>query len=412
MQRLSLHQKMTGFSPFVLSTSLDVSERTLRRVCAWLILAFLVCGELGLGWDIQWHALVGRDRFWTPPHILIYLAVAGAGLTSLFLMLADTLRYRRRVPGVHERSTIGILRVFHGPLGFLLCGLGPLICAIAAPLDNYWHQLYGIDINLWSPFHFMGALGGMITGFGLVYAFASEAVIERRAWHRSRTFLGLNSLEWGALLILSALLRLTLSALTQFPSFAIGPVVLLTYPLPLILGAGICYAGALNFTRKPGTATLLGLLMAAHTLLTEAFVPWALGLMVSQMDLTYRFPGRLPFFNAPAALLSLIFVAAGIIIDLAVVWKRHSGRRKNEASGPARNGYHGGKLSLLAILPIMLGVPLILAATSGLLPAGVIYMQLPTLSSLIVTLPLVIVAGWFAGKCGAWLGKMWYENRR
>src|SRR5258708_39990176 len=112
-------------------------------------------------------------------------------MVSLFMILADTLRYRHRAPGVSEKSTVRIFRIFHAPLGFIICGMGPLICLIAAPFDNYWHQLYGIDVNLWSPFHLMGTIGGLLTGIGLVYAFASEAMIERQRGRLSRAFLGL-----------------------------------------------------------------------------------------------------------------------------------------------------------------------------------------------------------------------------
>lgn len=410
MQRLFLRRKMTDFSLSSLKTPFKVTEHLLRRVCSWMILAFLICGELGLSWDIQWHALVGRDRFWTPPHILIYFAVGGAGILSLFMLLADTLRYRCQTPGVDERSTICVFRIFHAPLGFIICGIGPLICLIAAPLDNYWHQLYGIDINLWSPFHLMGAMGGIITAFGLIYAFASENSIDRQAGRRLRTLLGLTMLEWGAFILLSALLRLTLSALTQFPGFAVGPFTILTYPLPLVLGAGLCFASAPRFIRKPGAATLLGLLTVAHTLLTEAFVPWAVRLLVNQMGLNYRFPGRLPFFNVTATLLSLTFVVAGLLIDIVIFGRRRSANGKGKTEIPAWSRYSGGKLGVLAAFPIVIIAPLIIATTIRFLPEGVVYMPMQSLFPLIVTFPLVLIIGTLAGMLGEKLGTMWYEN--
>src|SRR5579875_1719738 len=61
----------------------DRGERRLRRIGAWLALFFLVQGELGAVWDREWHAFVGRDQFWTPPHTLIYSCIAGAGLVAL-----------------------------------------------------------------------------------------------------------------------------------------------------------------------------------------------------------------------------------------------------------------------------------------------------------------------------------------
>jgi hypothetical protein len=39
-----------------------------------------------------------------------------------------------------------------------------LLSAIAFPLDNYWHQLYGLDVTIWSPFHVMIISGMVLAG--------------------------------------------------------------------------------------------------------------------------------------------------------------------------------------------------------------------------------------------------------
>ncbi len=54
----------------------DRVERRLRRITGWILVGSLLAGELGAPWDGIWHGAVGRDWFWTPPHILIYSAVA------------------------------------------------------------------------------------------------------------------------------------------------------------------------------------------------------------------------------------------------------------------------------------------------------------------------------------------------
>ena len=82
----------------------DLGERRLRRISAWFMLFFLFQGQLGATWDREWHAYVGRDWFWTPPHILIYSCVTGAGLIALGVVLGDTLRYRRGRVGVDATS--------------------------------------------------------------------------------------------------------------------------------------------------------------------------------------------------------------------------------------------------------------------------------------------------------------------
>ena len=34
---------------------------------------------IGLIWDISWHRTIGRDTFWSPPHVLEQLAAIVAG---------------------------------------------------------------------------------------------------------------------------------------------------------------------------------------------------------------------------------------------------------------------------------------------------------------------------------------------
>ncbi len=37
---------------------------------------------LGVIWDISWHRSIGRDTFWTPAHLAIYLGGIVAGFTA------------------------------------------------------------------------------------------------------------------------------------------------------------------------------------------------------------------------------------------------------------------------------------------------------------------------------------------
>ncbi|HYX50731.1 MAG TPA: hypothetical protein VE843_13360, partial [Ktedonobacteraceae bacterium] len=68
-------------------TSPDLAERRLRRIGAWLILVLALQAELGLAWDRNWHDLVGRNEFFTPPHIMIYSGIAVSGFIALFVVL-------------------------------------------------------------------------------------------------------------------------------------------------------------------------------------------------------------------------------------------------------------------------------------------------------------------------------------
>ena len=67
----------------------------------WPLYAVL-CASLGivvgLIWDISWHRSIGRDTFWSPPHVLIYcgmLATLLISLGGLGYLLVDALRSRR-----------------------------------------------------------------------------------------------------------------------------------------------------------------------------------------------------------------------------------------------------------------------------------------------------------------------------
>src|SRR6202011_1066095 len=45
---------------------------------------------VGLLWDISWHATIGRDSFWTPAHLAIYLGGMLAGISAGWLALSAT----------------------------------------------------------------------------------------------------------------------------------------------------------------------------------------------------------------------------------------------------------------------------------------------------------------------------------
>jgi hypothetical protein len=115
---------------------------------------------LGSIWDISWHVSIGRDSFWTPPHLLIQLCTAIGGLTAIYLIARTTF-------SGDERARAESVRIFglRAPLGAFICGWGALAMLTAAPFDNWWHDAYGLDVTVVSPPHTLLALGAM----GVVY---------------------------------------------------------------------------------------------------------------------------------------------------------------------------------------------------------------------------------------------------
>src|SRR5580658_7783777 len=78
-----------------------------------LLLAFAACCiTLGIMWDISWHETIGRDTFWTPAHMLIYLGGALGGCVGGWLAIQSTF-----LAGPAQRAAT--VRVFgaRAPLG-------------------------------------------------------------------------------------------------------------------------------------------------------------------------------------------------------------------------------------------------------------------------------------------------------
>ncbi len=389
----------------------DFSERLLRRTCAWFLLFLMLQAELGLAWDRQWHDTIGRDSFWIPPHIMMYTGIGAAGLIALGVVLVDTLRYYKKAPGVDDNSTVRIFWLFHAPIGFIILGFGALTDLIAAPFDNWWHSLYGIDVTLWSPFHLMGTVGGLIEGAGIIYIFASEIAVERREESPARRFLGLSGLEWGVLAIFAGFMELILPTLTAFNAIVPGTSQwrLLTYPLPLALLAGSCLLGLINFTRKPGSATLAVLLLWILAVGTQAFVPWALHNFVSVFGFRFRFAYRLPVFNLVLALLPLLYLISALMVDGFAYWQH---RREHAAEGSLRGVWFLGIfIALTALLvPAAIMQIFLLFIPLAKLPWGLDVLAPDWLSTLF-SAPLVLLAGVVAAIGGAAFGNAWFHSK-
>ena len=143
---------------------------TRHRVALWVLLGGKLLGAWGLTWDIQWHLLIGRDTFWIPPHLMMYGGVT-AGLLVAFAVLAlDTVAsHRHGVP----RGALTVAG-FTSTRGMHLAAWGVGLVVLAAPIDDLWHRLFGLDVTLWSPPHLLGLLGSAVNTLGALLI-ATEA---------------------------------------------------------------------------------------------------------------------------------------------------------------------------------------------------------------------------------------------
>ncbi len=134
---------------------------TVRRRALWALLAAKLVGGWGVGWDIRWHLIIGRDSFWIAPHVMTYASVVVACAISFGALLAET--WRARGGASPDTVTIAGLR---GTRGFHLAWWGMAIVILAAPIDDLWHRVFGLDVTLWSPPHLLGLAGSQVANLG------------------------------------------------------------------------------------------------------------------------------------------------------------------------------------------------------------------------------------------------------
>ena len=103
---------------------------------------------VGLLWDISWHSTIGRDTFWTAPHLLEQLGAIVAGSSCGWLVLHTTFAGTPAQRGESVRFW-----GFRGPLGAWVTIWGTFVMITSAPFDNWWHNAYGLDVKIVSPPH-------------------------------------------------------------------------------------------------------------------------------------------------------------------------------------------------------------------------------------------------------------------
>jgi hypothetical protein len=121
---------------------------------------------VGLIWDISWHLSIGRDGLFSPPHLGMYLGAVVSGTFSGFQVLktsfAGTL--------TEKAQKVKFWGIFYSSLGALFCIWGAFAMLTSAPFDDWWHNTYGLDVQILSPPHTVLLLGMMTIQFGAIIA--------------------------------------------------------------------------------------------------------------------------------------------------------------------------------------------------------------------------------------------------
>ncbi|MGI8921695.1 MAG: hypothetical protein ACR2HD_08530 [Solirubrobacteraceae bacterium] len=123
----------------------------------------LLCLMFGGFWDIGYHIDKGRDPgpLGNPGHWPMLLGFFGSFAAGfLALGLADQ---RDATP-----AWIALRRDWRVPVGGVLMTGCSAFGLAALPIDDLWHRIFGQDVTLWSPTHFLLLGGATMTVIGMI----------------------------------------------------------------------------------------------------------------------------------------------------------------------------------------------------------------------------------------------------
>lgn len=354
--------------------------RTLRLALGYVILFGSTVFFLGTSWDIQWHSYIGRDRTLIPPHIMMLSGILVAGVAALSSVLIETL-WARRNKQVAESST-QFADTFRGSLGAYIAGFGALDSAIGFPLDAYWHSLYGIDVQIWAPFHVMIIAGMAAVALGAAYILTSAAHVAGRDSARIPQRWGHIGVMIAFAVSLSILTFLLFDAYGEMGTIALGPATINVFTALAALFGLYTFVAAAHALPWRWAATSVTLVSFVFIAIDWLYIPPATGLLLQIEQLSYRRPGAHP--TVVVLDWPILFIVGAIFFDIVMYRAR-------------KRGWSTGKL-----LPILAASTLI-----GFLPLPLVYPIYPLYLATIVGVVgglLTLLLGFAGGYVGGWLG--------
>ena len=279
-------------------TAASARAETRAVAVPWQVVAVLFASTsivVGVIWDISWHTTIGRDSFWTPAHMAMYAGGVVAGVTSGFVVLRATFA------GTEEEKARSVrFWGFRGPLGAWVSIWGSFAMLTSAPFDDWWHNAYGLDVEILSPPHVVLALGMVNIAFGaMLYVLAQQNREDTALPTRMPLLFAYAS---GIVLTMYTLMVTEYTGRILMHSSIFYRVACGAFPFILIAAARA------SRLRWAATATAL-----VYTLITAAMV-WILPLFPAQpklgpiyQDVTHMVPMDFP----------LLLVLPALLIDVA-----------------------------------------------------------------------------------------------
>jgi hypothetical protein len=364
--------------------SAEARTRAIRRAVLWGLVAAKAVGGWGVGWDIRWHLLVGRDSFWIPPHVMTYASVTVAAMLCAGVLLRETWLARH---GQRPAGTVDVAGLV-GTRGFHLASWGMALTILAAPVDDLWHRLFGIDVTLWSPPHLLGLGGAQLSTLALM-------LIALEVWPapaRART----------TALLVSGTLLLALFHMIADPAvltaFVHGGLRFFTWA---ILGGGVfgftlVLTARLTGWRSAPLVLALGAIVVQASIIGMADLGFALTRPVSTIEAAIAAEPRAPVAIAHemsrrngtvpgrSMLLRGVLLAPAALMVLADVRRRW------------RRGALLAALALVVVSGILLGQTPALRHAVPEKPDRAIALALTVVTSLVGAWSAVRVARWFS----------------
>ena len=272
----------------------------------WHVLAVLFASTsviVGVLWDISWHQTIGRDTFWSYPHMAMYLGGVVSGVACGWHVLHTSFAGSPQ----DRAGTVSFWKYFHGSLGAWVCIWGANAMLTSAPFDDWWHNAYGLDVKILSPPHAVLAAGILAIQLGAMLMVL--ALQNRHGDHRAYRWM----FAFAAGLVLLNLGVMISEYTWRWAQHGMQFYQVVAGAIPLVLVAP-AVAGRLRWPATAAAASYMGVLLA---------LTFILPLFPAEPKLA---PVRYPIDRMMPPQFPLLLIVPALAFDL--VLQRWGDRRK------------------------------------------------------------------------------------
>ncbi|HEU5366907.1 MAG TPA: hypothetical protein VFU69_00520 [Ktedonobacterales bacterium] len=352
----------------------------MKKVYGLWLLAFSL-KLFGSGWDTSWHFKYFFDTF-SPPHNIntVGFILAWALIVYHWGGTEQARRWVKRLPASLQAFThrwvlaerLGTER-YMDTASLWIATSGMLLFLIAAPLDQMWHRVFGLDLTTWSPTHLALFGGTELAILGVLLGLYRQGGTNQRG-----SFASVALLLFGGFLLEAFLFAtgqqeygyIALYAL-QHPSY-VTIQHMTTFPIPALLAQAQSQGGAQALATGQVPTWIYPLyqllvVCAVLQLMQRLHRRFWTATDVVALYLTYRLLARflLHSFDFPVSFVPYYLLGIGLSLDIFGALARWRARPPAEPSASARTGIQwsdilwGGLAAIGATAAVYAGAALI-----------------------------------------------------